>query len=137
MDISKPDSPKSQSAEAPISQTITIRNLPWTYFHLILISTTTLMSTSSAPAIDILTARTYFTSALQQFLGMTGTAIPIDFLKVEGRDVWIRVPREDSAIVMSALSGWTGSEGVAWRTKGKSEWLGSLTAGDGRELFEP
>lgn len=94
------------------------------------------MSSSSAPTVDVLTARTYLTSALQQFLGMTGTAIPIDFLKVEGMDVWIRVPREDGAIVVSAVTGWIGSEGTAWRIRGKGEWLGGLVAGDGRDLFE-
>lgn len=94
------------------------------------------MSTSSAPAIDMLTARTYLTSALRQFLGLTGTAISIDFLKLEARDVWIRVPREDGAAVVSAVSAWMGAEGVAWRIRGKSEWLGGLVAGNGMELFE-
>lgn len=87
-------------------------------------------------AIDILTARTHFTSALQQFLGLAGTAISIDFLKVQGKDVWVRVPRDDSAAFLAALSGWIGHDGVAWRIRGKSEWLGSLVAGDGRELFD-
>lgn len=91
---------------------------------------------AAAPAVDVLTARSYFTSALQQFLGITGTAIPIDFLKVEGSDAWIRVPRDDGAVVVSAVSGWIGTDGFAWRIRGKSEWLGSLIAGDGRELFD-
>ncbi|KAI4177843.1 MAG: hypothetical protein LQ343_000307 [Gyalolechia ehrenbergii] len=94
------------------------------------------MSAAPAPAIDILTARTYLTSALQQYLGLAGTAISIDFLKVQGRDIWVRVPREDGAAFVGAVSGWVGSGGVAWRIRGKSEWLGSLVAGDGRELFE-
>lgn len=85
---------------------------------------------------DILTARTYLTAALQQFLGMTGTAIPIDFLKVEGREVWVRVPREDGAAVVEAVSGWVGGESVGWRVKGKGDWLGTVVAGTGKELFE-
>lgn len=117
-------------------QTITIRNLPWTYFHLTLISTTSLTSASNAPAVDILTARTYITSALQQFLGMTGTAIPIDFLKAKGRDIWIRVPREDGAVFANAINAWIGVEGMAWRIREKTEWLGRLIAGDGRNLFD-
>ena len=91
----------------------------------------------SAPAVDILTARTYLSSALQQFLGLTGLAISIDFLKVEGKDVWIRVPREDGLAVSNAISTWVGSEGVSWRIKGKSDWLANLAAGDGQQLFQP
>lgn len=117
------------------SEITTIRHLPWTYFHLSLISPE-ITSQCTDAEVDILTARTYLTSALQQFLGITGTAIPVDFLKVEGRNIWIRVPRDDSAVIVSALSGWIGRESVAWRIKGKSEWLGSLVAGDGSDLFE-
>ncbi|KAL8917041.1 MAG: hypothetical protein Q9172_005994 [Xanthocarpia lactea] len=106
-----------------MSETITIRHLPWTYLHLILISASQITATATDAELDILTARTYLTSALQQFLGITGTAIPVDFLKVEGREVWIRVPRDDSAVVVSALSGWIGHEGVAWRIKGKNIYL--------------
>ena len=126
--------PVDQSTTAP--STTIIRNLPWTYLHLTLISSSTIMSASSTPAIDALTARSYLTSALQRFLGLAGTAISIDFLKVDGRDIWIRVPREDGAAVVGAVNGWVGMEGVAWRIRGKSEWLGGLVAGDGRELFE-
>lgn len=46
------------------------------------------------------------------------------------------MPRNDEAAVAGAVSSWMGGEGVAWRIKGKSEWLGSLVAGDGRDLFE-
>ncbi|KAI4281925.1 MAG: hypothetical protein L6R38_003348 [Xanthoria sp. 2 TBL-2021] len=136
MKTSKSNPPSSgQYVETITSETTTIRHLPWTYFHLSLISSE-ITSQATDAEVDILTARTYLTSALQQFLGITGTAIPVDFLKVEGRNIWIRVPRDDSAVVVSALSGWIGREGVAWRIKGKSEWLGSLIAGDGSHLFE-
>ena len=137
MNTSKSNSSSSgKQPKGTLSETITIRHLPWTYLHLILISASEITATATDAEVDILTARTYLTSALQQFLGITGTAIPVDFLKVDGREVWIRVPRDDSAVVVSALSGWIGYEGVAWRIKGKSEWLGSLVAGDGRDLFE-
>ncbi|KAL8756574.1 MAG: hypothetical protein Q9199_002855 [Rusavskia elegans] len=136
MTTSKSNPPSSsQHVETITSEITTIRHLPWTYFHLSLISSE-ITSQSTDAEVDILTARTYLTSALQQFLGITGTAIPVDFLKVEGRNIWIRVPRDDSAVVVSALSGWIGRESVAWRIKGKSEWLGSLVAGDGSDLFE-
>lgn len=69
-------------------------------------------------------------------MGMTGTAIPVDFLKIEERDVWIRVPREDASKVVGALSQWAGKNGaVGWRVRGRGEWLVSLAAGDGRKLF--
>ena len=74
---------------------------------------------------DALTARTYLTSALAQFLGLTGRAIGIDILKAEGRDCWIRVAREDGVAVERALVAW-GAEGVAWRVRGVGAWLGGL-----------
>lgn len=119
---------KSKS-QAP--DTITIKRPPFAYFHL------TLLSPHINPQpLDILAARTYLTSALQQFLGVTGTAIPIDFLKVDGRDAWVRVPREDRPMVTGALSGWIGGDGVAWRIMGSADWLGALVAGTGQELFK-
>ncbi|KAL8980424.1 MAG: hypothetical protein Q9177_005885 [Variospora cf. flavescens] len=132
MSTSRPTS----TIPTPIAQTITIRKLPWTYLRLSLSSPSTFMSASLAPAIDVLTARTHLTSALRQFLGLAGTAIAVDFLKVGRGEAWIRVAREDSTAVVGAVSAWTGSEGVTWRIRGRSEWLGDLVAGDGRDLFE-
>ena len=111
---------------------ITIRDPPFTYLHLSLLT-----SSTSPPPLDILTARLHLNSAISQFLGITGSAIPIDFLKVEGRDVWVRVPREDAAAVVGALSRWIGRDGgFSWRVKRKGEWLGVVAAGDGQMLFE-
>lgn len=122
----------------PAQRRITIRNPPFTYLHLTLLTSTSSLPTLDSPPVDILTARAHLTSAVSQFLGITGTAIPIDFLKVEGRDVWIRVPREDAAAVVGALSHWVGEDGgVSWGVKGKGEWLGVVAAGDGNELFQP
>lgn len=127
----------------PQSKPIPIRAPPFTYLHL-----TLLLSSSSKTApepLDILTARTQLTAALQQFLGLTGAAIPVDFLKIEGRDVWVRVPREDGAVVTSAVGGWVGSGrggaggvedgSVGWRVLGWGDWLGAVVAGRGRDLF--
>ena len=125
---------KTQQAQ----KTITIRHPPFTYFHLTLLTSSNSYPISSAPSIDILTARAHLTSALSQFLGITGTAIPIDFLKVEDRDVWIRVPREDAAAVAGAVSQWVGMDGESsWRVQRKGEWLGIVAATDGHELFQP
>ena len=122
--------------ESKLTQrSLTIRS-SYTYFHLVLLTSTP--SSSAQPSLDLLTARTYLTSALSQYLGLTGTAIPIDFLKIEGRSVWIRVPREDGVALVGALSQWVGKDSdVSWRVKAKGEWLGSVVAGNGDNLFEP
>ncbi|KAI9818469.1 MAG: hypothetical protein M1827_000528 [Pycnora praestabilis] len=135
----KPKSKRKHSTGAHEEASITIRTPPWYYIHLELITT----PPSSIP-LDILTARTHLTSALSQFLGLTGTAIPIDFLKVAGREVWIRVPREDGSAVVAAAGGWMGGNGsgvkegeqVGWRVRGMGKWLGGLVAGSGMELYE-
>ncbi len=118
------------SPSPPITKQITIRHPPHTYLHLTLLSTSTL----APPEPDILTLRAHLTSALQQFLGLSGTAIPIDILKVEGRDCWIRVPREDGGAVVGALGQWVG-DGVGWRVRGRGEWLGRVAGGSGEGLF--
>lgn len=129
----------SSSSFNPRSKPLTIRAPPFTYLHLTLLVSSS--STAGPVPLDLLTVRTYITAALQQFLGLTGTAIPVDFLKIEGRDVWVRVPREDGAAVASAVGGWVGGgrggeDGVVgWRVLRWGDWLGAVVAGDGRELF--
>ncbi|KAJ5958327.1 uncharacterized protein N7479_005477 [Penicillium vulpinum] len=138
--------------KAPESKPKTIhftsRNPPWTYLKLKLVP-----QPGSAPQpLDPLSARTYLSSALSQFLGLTGTAIPIDILKIENTSssttkhdiVWIRVPREDASAVVSAVSSWigggnnsAGSTDVAWRVCAKGNFLGALIAGSGADLFVP
>lgn len=85
--------------------------------------------------LDSITARTYLTSALTQFLGLMGSSIGIDILKISdgGSDhvssdqalaagnknqnktdhplLWIRVPRDDAPAVVAALSSWVGGNG--------------------------
>jgi ribonuclease P/MRP protein subunit POP8 len=107
---------------------------PFTYLHLTLLSSDPTLSHTSTP-IDAITARTHLTSALRRFLGITGTAISIDILKVEGRDVWIRAPQQDGSAVLEAVSGWVGS-GVAWRVRASGTWLAGVLRGNGRDLFE-
>ena len=118
-----------------VLSTTTIRSPPWTYFHLVLVTPASAGSESTGPALDDITVRMHLTSALSQFLGIAGTAIPVDILKVEGSDAWIRVPSPDSTAVNEALSGWVGND-VAWRIKGRGCWLGGLKIGKRRELFE-
>jgi ribonuclease P/MRP protein subunit POP8 len=110
-----------------------------------------------APAdgdLDPLTVSSLIQPPLQTFLGLTGSAIAIDILKTQGREVWIRIAREDARAVRASLSAWVGScDGdlvpgaeagssssgrlkVAWRVRGESEMLGSLIGGDGQDLFK-
>ncbi|KAF2736822.1 hypothetical protein EJ04DRAFT_521644 [Polyplosphaeria fusca] len=112
--------------------------------------------TPLAPAqpesLDPLTISTLLSQPLSSYLGLTGTAIPIDILHAEGARVWIRVPRGDARGLRAGLSGWNGwcdgdllpgggdggggEEGrrkrVAWRVRGEGEVLGMLVdEGDG------
>jgi ribonuclease P/MRP protein subunit POP8 len=107
----------------------TLRKPSWTYFHL------SLFSPSSNEPLDILTAKRYLTSALQRFLGLYGAAISVDILKLDRKELWIRVPREDAPAVHEAVSAWLG-DGVKWVVKGRDEWLVRLGSGDGQDLFE-
>ncbi|KAL4949089.1 hypothetical protein BDW69DRAFT_198371 [Aspergillus filifer] len=134
------------------SITFTARNPPWTYLKLQLIHQPNTSQTTKATPLDPLTARTYLTSALSQFLGLSGTAIPIDILSISQPEfesqasdkyIWVRVPRQDGASVVAALSSWIGgmdqadsSGSVALRVCAKGNFLDALVRGDGRDSFE-
>ncbi|KAI5302511.1 hypothetical protein KEM56_000630 [Ascosphaera pollenicola] len=133
---------------AAVSSTLqfTSRSPQWAYLKLLL--TAQSQSRSQSPPLDALTARAYLTSALSQHLGLVGTSISIDILKIErlqGRDyLWIRVPRDDATALASALTSWIGNSAsetgaVAFRVLEKSAFLGSMIAGSGSgssaELF--
>ncbi|EFW16471.1 conserved hypothetical protein [Coccidioides posadasii str. Silveira] len=111
---------------------------------------------SNSEPLDLLTAKTYLTSALSQFLGLSGTAIPFDILKLQAESLpvgaasarrktrntlWIRVPHGDAAALIAAVSSWVGGSSgdggssVAWKIRAKGSWLGALVGGTGRELF--
>jgi len=129
------DLPKASRKRPAVHHTATLRKPQWASFHLAAVS-----SASEAPQLDILTLRQNLTSALNQFLGLTGAAIDIDILKFEKSEAWIRVPREDASAVHEAISGWsgtkTGTGQYKWIIKGKDEWLVRLVNGDGMDLFE-
>ena len=112
-----PSSTKQPSITSP-----TLRNPSNTYLHLSLITTTT-----SQPPLDTVTILSYLRSALSQYLGLHGTAIPIDVLKVDDEDAYIRMPYDDGSAVVAAVSQWQSRDGkVALRVKGRSAWLGGL-----------
>lgn len=111
----------------------TIRDPPWAYIHLEHLTST---GTGSGAKLDAVTAHLHLTAALSQFLGLHGAAVPIDILKLEGTDVWIRVPSEDKAALIAAVGGWASRKGEGWRVKGSSSWDARAMARDsGQDLF--
>ncbi|KIW96862.1 uncharacterized protein Z519_02253 [Cladophialophora bantiana CBS 173.52] len=126
MTKTKPAPLKGQTA------TITLRSPPYSYFHLRLHA----MPTQADQTLDEITLRSYLTAALQQYLGLTGTAIPVDVLKVEGPNAWIRVPCDDEVAVTAAVSQWVGVKGVSLGIEARGSWLGGVVArGLGKGLW--
>jgi ribonuclease P/MRP protein subunit POP8 len=121
---------KMTQRDSSTTTSFTLRNPPYAYFHL---SIRSLQFSQSSQSLDEITARSYLTAALQQYLGLMGTAIAIDILKVEGAHIWIRVPRDDESAVTAALSQWCSSaEGsVSLRVEARGSWLGGVAASGG------
>ncbi|KAK5225458.1 hypothetical protein LTR47_009305 [Exophiala xenobiotica] len=120
---------KMTQRDSSTTTSFTLRNPPYAYFHLSIQS----LQFSQSQSLDEITARSYLTAALQQYLGLTGTAIEIDILKVEGAHIWIRVPRDDESAVTAALSQWCSlAEGsVSLRVEARGSWLGGVAASGG------
>jgi ribonuclease P/MRP protein subunit POP8 len=113
-----------------VVQTTTLRWPQWTYFHL------SVFSIASDPTtVDIITVRQYLSSATTRFLGLIGSTIPVDILKLAGNDLWVRVPRDSSVAFHEAVSAWIGSKQVRFVVKGKSDWLASLACESAEDLF--
>ncbi|KAI2621660.1 hypothetical protein GGR54DRAFT_74089 [Hypoxylon sp. NC1633] len=112
--------------------TATIRAPRYSYAHLQLFG-----NSANAVQLDNLQVRSYCTSALKQFLGTTGMGIPLDILKVDGKDCWLRMPREDLGAFSAAITAWQGTlqDGIHFslRIIGCSDWLGALVGGDGQD----
>ena len=88
---------------------------------------------------DAISARQNLNNALTRFLGLTGSSIPLDIMKLEGPELWVRVPRDSSRAFHEAISAWVGGgQGGQARfvVKGKDDWLMKLVAGSGQQLFE-
>ncbi|KXL50684.1 hypothetical protein M433DRAFT_150757 [Acidomyces richmondensis BFW] len=120
-----------------ISRT-TIRNPPWAYIHLQHLKPTSAHVSSAQPSpLDAVTAHLHLKAALSRFLGLHGEAISIDILKLQGNDVWIRVPAGDKNILIAAVGGWVSGKGEGWRVKGTSSWDARAWSrdGGGQDLF--
>lgn len=105
----------------------TIRSPPFSYLHL-----ERTCDGADQPELDALQVRAYCTSAMTQFLGVTGAAIPVDILKVDATECWLRVPRPDLGAFAAAITAWPGvsqeGEGSSYvlRIRACGDWLGSL-----------
>lgn len=122
----------SKSQSQP-TKTLTLRNPTWSYIRLQQFQP----PSTSSNTLDALTAHIQITAALHQFLGVHGAAVPVDVLKLEGSDVWIRVPAEDRSALVAAVGGWVGRAGEGWRVMGWSSWSAGAEGGKdgGRGLF--
>ena len=116
---------------------LTLRSPPWSYIHLQQFQ----HSTPANPTpLDPLTCHLHISHALHSFLGLHGSAVPIDILKLDseseaGRgELWIRVPAQDRSAVLAAVGGWVGKSGEGWRVLGWSSW-GIGERDGGRDLF--
>ncbi|KAF4977814.1 hypothetical protein FZEAL_5721 [Fusarium zealandicum] len=113
--------------------TCTIKEPPFSYAHLELISA----KAGSEHTLDNLQVKSYCTAALRQFLGLTGVAIPLDILKVEGNHTWIRVPRADLGAFSGAITAWRGTNDngvhVSLQLRHCADWLGAMVGTEGQD----
>jgi ribonuclease P/MRP protein subunit POP8 len=106
----------------------TVRQPPYAYAQIKVDSG----DSSVSAALDPLLARSYCASALQRFLGITGSAITVDILKVDERagEFWVRVPRPDLGRFSAAITTWPGASqsgsSAVLRVVACGDWLGSL-----------
>lgn len=109
----------------------TLRNPSYSYIHLRIAdqANSTSHKQKEQLELDEITVLSHLTGALSQYLGLAGTAIPIDTLKVQALEAWIRLPIEDERVVVAALSQWVGKGGVTVRVLGRGSWLGGLQRG--------
>ncbi|PHH86505.1 hypothetical protein CDD83_10128 [Cordyceps sp. RAO-2017] len=96
-----------------------------------------LVSDGPGVELDNLQVKSYCSAALRQFLGLTGMAISLDILKVDGVECWVRVPRPDLGSFAAAITAWRGtSDGgthCLLRLKQCSDWLGVMVGADGQD----
>mgnify|MGYP001160458568 CR=1 FL=1 len=123
-----------KTSKTRVLTTATLSHPPFSYAHL---AVTQLPNDEKQQQpeleLDALQVKSYLTSALRQFLGATGAAIPVDILLVKGQDAWVRVPREDLAAFAAAVTAFPGTSSDSGGTlllqiKACGDWLGALIA---------
>ncbi|KAK4631900.1 hypothetical protein CLAFUW4_03345 [Fulvia fulva] len=130
---------KKRNKKNPTNQTLSqfsIRKPDWAYLHLQHIPSLA-NGHQQHGAIDNATVHLHITAALKSFLGLHGSAIPFDILRLDGRQVWIRAPAEDRAAIIAAVGGWISSSGEGWRVRSWSHWnANGLGRDSGQDLFD-
>jgi ribonuclease P/MRP protein subunit POP8 len=121
---------RPQSEASIVLHSSTLRRPQWTYFHLSAFSTA-----NEPPSYDAISTRQNLSNAMKKFLGLTGSSIPIDILKIEGSEVWLRVPRDNSRAFHEGVSAWIGKDLMKYLIRDKDDWLSQMSAGNGQDLF--
>lgn len=135
-DTSPAQKKRKKTSQAPVMSEFSIRKPDWAHLHLQHVAPGG-RSNSGIPPLDGVTAHLHLTAALSSFLGVHGAAIPVDITKLEGREVWIRVPADDRVALVAAAGGWISGSGESWRVKGWSHWNADACGRDGgQSLFE-
>ncbi|KAI1342110.1 hypothetical protein F5Y15DRAFT_332286 [Xylariaceae sp. FL0016] len=115
--------------------TATIKSPPYSYAHLQVFNPSP--ASGRTFDLDALQLRSWCTAAMKQFLGVTGTGVSLDVLKVGGSSAWVRLPRNDLAAFAAAVTAWQGAmqdgEHYSLRVKGCSDWLGALVGQEGQD----
>lgn len=113
---------------------VTIKSPPFSYAHL-----EAMRDEPGQNTTDNLQFRSYFSAALTQFLGTTGSAISIDILQVQGNECWVRVPRPDLGAFAAATTAWNGSQDQGVHTMLRlhqcSDWLGTMIGSGGQDTL--
>ncbi|KAL8376414.1 hypothetical protein RB595_007480 [Gaeumannomyces hyphopodioides] len=110
----------------------TVRRPPYAYAQLRLDHPSSPAGAAGVIPLDLVLARSYCASALQQFLGVTGAAISVDVLRVDGEagEFWVRVPQPDLGRFSAAVTAWPGASHFGSTTVLRiltcGDWLGSL-----------
>lgn len=131
----QPTQPHTKTAKSHSLFTSTIKSPSFAYAHL------ELVTDGAQPApLDNLQVRSYCTAALRQFLGEHGVAVAIDILKVDGRECWLRLPRQDLGMFSAAVTAFPGVNGSGGasllRLLACGDWLGSLVGrADERKMW--
>lgn len=109
-----------------ISMSTTLRSNRWAYVRLQVQPE----GHTKKHELDILEARSFCSTALNQYLGISGGAISIDMLKVDGCEFWIRIPSNALTRFNAAVASWNGpmigDKKYTMMVVGYSEWLGTL-----------
>lgn len=131
-DISMASATAAQAAKSQKSRELfscTIAKPTFAYAHLELVTTD---DEAEQATLDALEVRSWCAAALKRFLGVAGAGMPIDVLKVQGSESWVRMPREDLGRFAAAITAGpginNGSSPAVLRIRASGNWLGSLLA---------